>query len=130
MQVTALANSYCVLEILRGAKRSAKMFQISSNVIESLIWNILTGKGVELTFDRPLEEAILHQVRKQAEYRALGQALGIEAKDVPYLVLAFDKRVPLITVDIRSLYDFRKEIREKLGILVTSPKEFVESLSP
>jgi len=127
-RIIAIANSYCVLEVLRGAKRIAGRFRLPPGTAETRIWNIFTKGSVQLVFDQPLDESIIRQARKKAEYQILSQTLGLEPKDIPYVVLAFDKRAPLVTTDIRSLYSRRSKIERITGIRIMNPKQFLETL--
>ncbi len=124
-EAIALVNSYCVLEILRGVKRIAGKTHQSAQFLESRVWNILTTAGTGLTFDRPLEEAIIHQIRQQIEYQILAKILELESKDLPYITLAYEKSAPIVTLDKRSLYNKREEIKKRIGVIIYTPKEFL-----
>lgn len=70
-----------------------------------------------------LEMLVLEEVRSRPEYCALATALGIETKDVPIVVLAYQYAVPLATMDQRSLLNVKEKISHMIGIDIISVDE-------
>nr|MDO8046076.1 hypothetical protein [Candidatus Baldrarchaeota archaeon] len=61
-------------------------------------------------------------MKKTPEIQMISKILEIEPKDVPYLVLAFKHKVPIITTDERSLAKKSEKIRKLTRVEISTVK--------
>ncbi len=114
-------TSYMVVEILRVLKRLAIRSSTSYTEIEAKFWDFCASSFIQKDFQQPFSETLIADVKKAPEYRIIAKLLGVEAKDVPYLVAAFQHKAILISDDVRSLISKSESLKKKLGItLLTS----------
>ena len=61
-------------------------------------------------------------MKKTPEIQMISKILEIGPKDVPYLVLAFKHKVPIITTDERSLAKKSEKIRKLTRVEISTVK--------
>ncbi|QLC49694.1 hypothetical protein HWN40_05225 [Methanolobus zinderi] len=92
--------------------------------LQTAIWSIFREPFVKTTFTPiDFEMMVLEEVRNRPEYCALATALGIEPKDAPIVVLAYQYASPLATVDERSLLSIKEKVNQLIGIEIISADE-------
>ncbi len=118
-------TSYMVVEILRVLKRLAVRSSTSYAEIEAKFWDFCSQSFIQKDFQQPFTETLISDVKKAPEYRIIAKLLGIEAKDVPYLVAAFQHNVILISDDVRSLISKSENLKQKLGVTLSTSVAFI-----
>ena len=120
-----LVNSYIVAEVTRVLKRIAIRIHRDPLELEKLFWKILNSNNVIKEFYHPITEDLIETMKKTSEIQMISKILEIEPKDVPYLVLAFKHKVPIITTDERSLAKKSEKIRKLTKIEIFTIKELI-----
>ncbi len=126
--IQCVMNAYGLLELARASRRVAASHQTRWREVERRVWSLVNNAQVTFEFDRPLEDQIVRDARKSPEYRLIGHSLGLETKDVPFVVLAFDHQALLITLDQRSLLARREEVHTAVSVEILSPTELPAKL--
>ena len=117
-------SSYGVAEVFTVFRRLSRELKVSVTVLERDIWAIWNQPNVIKEFSTDMTKALLFEVRWQKEIELLAKILELEPKDVPFIVLAYKHKIPLITMDERSLWIKRQEIEKKTGVTIILSKDW------
>ncbi len=117
-------SSYSVAEVFTVFRRLSRELKVSVTVLERDIWAIWNQPNVIKEFSTDITKALLFEVRGQKEIELLAKILELEPKDVPFIVLAYKHKIPLITMDERSLWTKRQEIEKKTGVTIILSKDW------
>ncbi|MHA1617351.1 MAG: PIN domain-containing protein [Candidatus Njordarchaeales archaeon] len=119
-----VVNSYIVAEVVRVLKRIAMRSKLNPLKLERNFWIIINSESVIKDFITPVSEDLIEFLKNKDEILLISKIFNLEPKDVPYIVLAFKFKAPIITEDKRSIYIKRREIEERIGIRILTLKEF------
>ena len=122
--IEVIISSYGVVEVLTVFRRLAHELRVSAVILERDIWAIWNQPNVIKEFSTDITAALLSEVRQQREIRLLAKILALEPKDIPFIVLAYSHKLPLITNDERSLWTKRAKIETSTGVRVILSKEW------
>lgn len=123
-RIEIIISSYGVAECMNTLRRLAKELRMPPVSIERDIWAIWNQKNVIKQFEEDIANSLVKEVRKQTEILLIAKLLNLEPKDVPFIILSYSNKVPLVTCDKRSIWDFKDEIYKKLGVHVFLSSEF------
>lgn len=116
-------SSYAAAEVVAVLRRIGQKFERAPEALERDWWAIINLTNVAKDFEEDITSSLLREIRLSSEICLLADILKIEAKDVPYIVLARKYNAPLITDDKRSLIDVRERIQELANVSVRSAAE-------
>jgi predicted nucleic acid-binding protein len=120
-----IITSYGAVEILRALRRITRRLRISITDIESRFWTCCFFPIIRKEFSFPLSDSIISDIKRAPEYCIIAQLLGIEIKDTPYIIAAYQFKAVLITMDGRSLISKREHIQKQLGVKIIGLNEFL-----
>ena len=123
-KLEAVISSYGVAEVFTVFRRLAQELKVPVTVLERDIWAIWNQPNVIKEFSTDITKALLSEVRGQKEIELLAKVLELEPKDVPFIVLAYKHKKPLITMDERSLWTKRQINEKKTGVRIYLSKEW------
>jgi predicted nucleic acid-binding protein len=119
-----VVSPYIAREVINNILPEGKRKGYDIDKLQTAIWSIFREPFVKTTFT-PLDfqAMVLEEVRSRPEYCALATALGIEPKDAPIVVLAYQYAIPLATMDLRSLLNVREKVTRFIGVDIISTDE-------
>jgi len=117
-------SSYSVAEVFTVFRRLSRELKVSVTVLERDIWAIWNQPNVIKEFSTDITKALLFEVRGHKEIELLAKILELEPKDVPFIVLAYKHKIPLIKMDERFLWTKRQEIEKKTGVTIILSKDW------
>ncbi len=120
-----ILTSYGAVEILRAMRRITRRLRIPINELESRFWALCNLPIIRKEFAFPLSDSIISDIKQVPEYSIIAQLLGIETKDTPYIIAAYQFKAILITMDGRSLLSKREFIQKQLGVKMNALSEFL-----
>lgn len=121
-----VVSSYIAKEVVDNIIYECKKNGYDHDRFQTAIWSIFREPFVKPTFTSlDYEQVVLTDIRNRPEYCALAQALGIESKDAPIIVLAYQYAVPLVTVDERSLLKIRDKIKQLINVEILTVEELL-----
>jgi len=123
-ELEVVISSYGVVEVFTVFRRLAWELRVPPTVLERDIWAIWNQSNVIKEFSTDITMALLYEVRRQKEIELLAKILELEPKDVPFIVLAYNHKIPLITTDERSLWANRQKIEKMTGVRILLSKEW------
>lgn len=123
-KIVVIVSSYGVAEVINVFRRLAREVNVPAIVLERDIWAIWNQPNVIKDFSDDIGKALLYEVRRQKEIELLTKILKIEPKDVPFIVLAYNHKAPLITADERSLWVKREKIKKMTGVNILLSQEW------
>ena len=87
-----------------------------------------TSYGSRSCFKRlpGVSASLIGEVQRKPEFRLIAKLLGLEVKDVPYVVTAFQFDAILVTADVRSILNKRGTMKQVLGLVIMSLGEFLK----
>jgi len=121
--IRVVVDSYCVAEVLRALFRLAEKKRLDPNTLQRNFWRILNADNVIKDFGLSISRSLIGYVIRKDEIRLIARILGLESKDVPYLLTAFKHSAIIITTDDRSLYAQKELIKKKLNIEIMSTRD-------
>lgn len=108
---TSVITAYMVQEALAAFDRTEALTSAERDTVKTAFLTRLTRmRGLlEAPSSRDVSESLLRERRSAPAVRTLARICGIQPKDVPILVLAFDHRDrrPTILTNDESLADFQ-----------------------
>jgi predicted nucleic acid-binding protein len=112
-----VVSPYIAVEVTNNLLRESHRRKYNPDQLQTAMWSVFREPFVRTTFTPlDLERTVLEEVRSRPEYCALATALGIEPKDAPVIVLAYEYVAPLVTMDKRSLLSVKEKIGQLIGI--------------
>lgn len=93
-ETTSAINAYMVQEALAAFDRTQSLSPADRDAVKTRFLTRLTRMTglIEAPSSRDVSEALLQEQRSAPAVRTLARVCGIQAKDVPILVLAFEYR--------------------------------------
>jgi predicted nucleic acid-binding protein len=119
-------TSYGVVEILRALKRLSKNVGAGYASLEEDFWDLCNSTTVQKEFNSVISGSLIGEVHRNAEFRLIAKLLGLEVKDVPYVVAAFQFDAMLVTKDERSIISKQDIIKRLLDLDVVSLNDFLK----
>lgn len=123
-KLEVVISSYGVAELFNVFRRLARELKVPATVLERDIWAIWNQPNVIKDFSTDITKTLLYEVRRRKEIELLAKILELEPKDVPFVVLAYNHRIPLITIDERSLWVKRQNIKKMTGVRILLSKDW------
>jgi len=123
-KLEVIISSYGVVEVFSVFRRLARELRVPVTVLERDIWAIWNQPNVIKEFSIDITKALLSEVRSQKEIELLAKILELEPKNVPFIVLAYKHKIPLITMDERSLWAKRQEIEKLTSVKIILSKDW------
>lgn len=112
-ETTSAINAYMVQEALAAFDRTQSISSADRDAIKTRFLIRLTRMTglIEAPSSRDVSESLLREQRSAPVVQTLARACGIQAKDVPILVLAFEHRdrEPTILTNDESFAEFEPE---------------------
>lgn len=121
-----LVSSYIAKEVVDNVVYECKKKGYDPDRFQTAVWSIFRETFLETTFTSlDFEQVILADIRSRPEYCALAKALGIEPKDAPIIVPAYQYAAPLVTMDERSLLRIRDKIKQLVNVEMLTVDELL-----
>ena len=121
-----VVSPYIAREVINNILSEGKRNGYDIDKLQTAIWSVFREPFVKTTFTSlDYQIMVLEEVRSRPEYCALATALGIEPKDAPIVVLAYQYAVPLATMDVRSLLDIKEKVNQLIKVDVISVDELL-----
>lgn len=121
-----IITSYGIVEILRALKRLSKKVATGYASLEKDFWDVCNSATVQKEFTSVISDALIDEVQRNAEFRLIAKLLGLEIKDVPYVVAAFQYDAILVTKDARSILNKSTMMKQVLEIDVLGLEDFLK----
>ena len=121
-----IITSYGVVEILRALKRLSKDIAAGYASLEEDFWDVCNLTTIQKEFTSVISASLIGEVQRKPEFRLIAKLLGLEVKDVPYVVTAFQFDAILVTADVRSILNKRGTMKQVLGLVIMSLGEFLK----
>lgn len=121
-----IIDSYGATEVIHSIRNLATAIHARVDIYERAFWSLIGKIDCLLDFEIPIGTELLKFARNKPEYLMLAETFELEPKDVPFIVLAFKHKAPLITSDKKSLLNKRTPIQTKLKIHILSIEEFYD----
>jgi predicted nucleic acid-binding protein len=121
-----IITSYGVVEVLRALKRLSKDIAGGYATLEEDFWELCNSATIRREFASVISESLIGEVGRKPEFRLIAKLLGLETKDVPYVVSAFQFDAIFVTTDARSILDKRGTIKQFLGLEIIGLEEFLK----
>ena len=118
-----IISSYMAVEILRTLRRLAGRIDVRYKDLADLFWHFVQNSCIKVAFQQPLSESLVRETRNIPEMQIIAKMLGLEVKDVPYIVCAYEHSAILVTIDYRSILNKREIIEDRIGVLVIDKDE-------
>ena len=109
-ETTSAINAYMVQEALAAFDRTQSLSLVDRDTVKTRFLTRLTRMTglIEVPSSRDVSDALLREQRSAPAVQALARVCGIQPKDVPILVLAFEHRdrEPTILTNDESFAEF------------------------
>jgi len=109
-ETTSAISAYMVQEALAAFDRTQSLSSADRDAVKTSFLTRLTRMTglIEAPSSRDVSDALLREQRSAPTVRALARVCGIQPKDVPILVLAFEHRdrEPMILTNDESFAEF------------------------
>ena len=79
-----------------------------------------------MAFQRPLSESLVRETSNVPEMQIIARMLGLEVRDVPCIVCAYEYSAIIVTIDYRSILNKREIIRDQIGVSVLDKDELFD----
>jgi hypothetical protein len=121
-----IITSYGVVEVLRALKRLSKDIAGGYASLEEDFWEFCNSGTIRKEFTSIISGSLIGEIRRNPEFLLIAKLLGLEVKDVPYVVAAFQFDAILVTTDVRSILNKNGTIKQLLGLEIMSLEDFLK----
>jgi len=121
----AFISSYGVAEVINVLRRLSIESEVSITFLERNFWSLLNLENVVTDFNHSITTSLRSEIKNQTEIKMLAEAMQLQPKDVPIVLLAYKHKIPLLTEDYRSLLMKRDLVKKLVKIEIYSVKKWL-----